>query len=146
MKYQTNSLASMLTFFSLACSVLAMFMLINYDNFGDGGSSIRTIPDHRVGIEIGIGIVTLLLTFLAAEKVKVYDRAWSFFGLFVLAAINVARIFHLPAYTLERGWIPASEVQKTIVLFALAAVLLIAAGIVSTIKVVLLDRLSKGGN
>lgn len=146
MKYQTNTTASLLTFLSLACSVIALFMLINYDNFGSGGTSIRTIPDHRIGIEIGIGIVTMLLTFLAAEKVKVYDRVWSFFGLFVLAAVNVARIFHLPVYTLGLGWIVPSVFQMTVFLFALAAALLIAAGVLSTVKVFLLDRLAKGGN
>jgi hypothetical protein len=146
MKYQTNTSASLLTFLSLACSVIALFMLINYDNFGSGGSSIRTIPDHRIGIEIAIGIVTMLLTFLAAEKVKVYDKVWSFFGLFVLAAVNVARIFHLPVYTLGLGWIPSSVFQTTVFLFALSAALLIAAGVLSTVKVVLLNRLAKGGN
>jgi hypothetical protein len=145
LKYQTNASASLLTFLSLACSVIALFMLINYDNFGTGGSSIRTIPDHRIGIEIAIGIVTMLLTFLAAEKVKVYDRVWSFFGLFVLAVINIARIYHLPVYTFGLGWIPASVYQTTVILFAVAAALLIVAGVLSTTKVLLLDRLAKGG-
>lgn len=144
MKYQTNSLASAITLLSLGLSVIAMFTMITYDSFG-AGEGLRVAPDHMVAIEIGMGIVTMLLTFLAAEKVKYYDRKWSCFGLFVLAGIDLFRIAFLPTYCLEKGWIPVSVYQSTVTLFALAAALLIAAGAISTAKVALLDRFSKRG-
>jgi hypothetical protein len=144
MRYQTNKIASSLVFLSLVLSIVALFTLITYDNFGLDGPLIRIIPDHRIGIEIGIGIVCMLSTFLAAEKLKYYDRTWSFIGVFVLAGINIARIFHLPLYTFAKGWIPASIQIQTILEFALSAALLIAAGVISTIKVILLQKVSKG--
>lgn len=144
MKYQTNSLASTLTLVSLALSVVAMFSIITYDSFGDG-LGLRVAPDHMVAIEIGMGIVTMLLCFLAAEKVKYYDRSWSCFGLFALAGINLFRITFLPPYCLEKGWIPAGVHQTSVILFALSAALLVAAGAISTVKVILLDRLAKRG-
>ncbi len=146
MRYQSNKLASSLVFLSLVFSVVALFTLITYDNFGAGGTLVRIIPDHRVGIEIGIGIVCMLATFLAAEKVKYYDRTWSFVGVFVLAGINLIRIFHLPLYAFSKGWIPLAVQTQTIVEFALSAALLIAAGVISTIKVLWLQALAKGAN
>jgi hypothetical protein len=144
MRYQTNKIASSLVFLSLVLSIVALFTLITYDNFGIDGPLIRIIPDHRIGIEIGIGIVCMLSTFLAAEKLKYYDRTWSFIGVFVLSGINIARIFHLPLYTFAQGWIPVSIQIQTILEFALSAALLIAAGVISTIKVILLQKYSKG--
>ncbi|MDZ4195724.1 MAG: hypothetical protein U1C51_00585, partial [Candidatus Izemoplasmatales bacterium] len=62
MRYQVNGLGQGLTFLSLLCSIVALFVLITYDNYGGTGSSQRVVPDFRVAIEIGIGIFTLLGT------------------------------------------------------------------------------------
>ncbi|MCK7488644.1 MAG: hypothetical protein MZU97_26455 [Bacillus subtilis] len=61
-----------MTFLSLACFELVGIVHCSSITTISAAAerSIRTIPDYHVGIEIGIGIVTMLLTFLAAEKVK----------------------------------------------------------------------------
>ena len=145
MRYQVNGLGQGLTFLSLLCSIVALFVLITYDNYGAAGSSQRVIPDFRVAIEIGIGILTLLGTFLCAEKVKYYDAKWTYVGVFVLATINFIRSRNLPVYCFEQGWIPASIATLTSLLYIFAGIILLVVWVISSIKVFLLSKhLSKG--
>lgn len=88
MRYQKNTSAYGLVLLSIATSLIALFTMINFDTFGSGEGTMRVIPNLRVGVEIALGIVLMLSTFMAAEKVKYYDPTWSFFGLFILAGIN----------------------------------------------------------
>jgi len=82
----------------------------------------------------------MLMTFLAAEKVRYYHPFWSIYGLFVLAGINLLRIFNIPFYAFEKGWIRESTKMVTIIEFAVSAGLLVIAGIVSLIKVLQLRQ------
>lgn len=147
MRYQTNSLCYMLVMFSVLISILALFTLITYDSFGKGS---RVVPDLRIGLEIGLGILMLLVMFLAAEKVKYYDAFWSCYGLFILAGINLFRIFNIPLYAHKKGWIPTNIMTRTIIEFALTVVLLIIAGIISLRNVIILKNymkeIDKNGN
>jgi hypothetical protein len=140
MRYQTNRSGYYFTLLSLVISLIALFTLITYDEFGSIDDSIRVIPDYRVGLEVALGIVLMLLTFLAAEKVKFYHPFWSNYGLFVLAGINTLRIFHIPFYAFEQGWIREKTKTITIIEFAISALFLVVAGIVSLIKVSQLRR------
>ncbi len=150
MRYQTNSAGYLFVFLSLVFSIVALFTLINYDSFGEGLNPTRVVPDLRIGIEITIGIILMLLTFLAAEKVKFYDPIWSYYGLFILAGINFLRIFNIPKYAFDKGWITESTKFWTSLELAVSALLLIVAGIISVRKVYLLHNhmkaIDKHGN
>ncbi|MBE0701440.1 MAG: hypothetical protein IH571_07115 [Acholeplasmataceae bacterium] len=143
MRYQKNASAYTLVLFSIALSIIALFQLINFDVFQVSIGAQRVIPDIRIGIEILIGIVMMLTMFLAAEKIKFYDRIWSTMGLFVLAGINFARVFNIPIYAYDKGWIPANVMVTAMIEFAISGALLVVAGIISTRKVILLHHYMK---
>ncbi len=139
MRYQKNASAYMLVLISLITGMIGLFTLINYDRFiTEGAQNMRVIPNLRVGIEILLGIIMMLMTFLSAEKIKMYDRKWSFYGVFTLAGINIFRMFFLPVYAKEQGWIPNGTMLLVMALYAVTASLLIAAGIISIRKVIML--------
>jgi purine-cytosine permease-like protein len=139
MRYQKNSSAYGLVLLSLITGMIGLFMLINYDQFiTEGDLNMRIIPNLRVGVEILIGIIMMLMTFLGAEKVKLYDYKWSFYWIFVLAGVNVFRIFNLPIYAEKQGWIPESTMYIVMAFYAATAGLLIAAGVISARKVIIL--------
>ena len=150
MRYQTNSLGYLLVMLSLVLSIISLFTLITYDEFTIVGDRVRVIPDLRIGLEIGLAIVLMLMTFLAAEKVKYYSLFWSGTGLFFLGAINILRIFNIPLYAYSNQWIPDNIKTISIIEFAVSGALLLIAGIISLRKVLLLKHhmkaIDKHGN
>jgi hypothetical protein len=135
-----NSLGYWIVLLSLVVSIVATFTLITYDEFTGSGDSVRVAPDLRIGLEIALAIVLMLTTFLAAEKVKFYSPFWSGIGLFGLAAINILRIFNIPFYAFDKGWIPQTIKSRTIIEFVISGSLLVIAGVVSYRKVLLLKH------
>ena len=149
-RYQKNASAYTLVLISIVTSLVAWFTSINYDNFGVTGNTQRIIPDVRIGLEIALGIVLMLGTFLAAERVKIYDIFWSTYGLFILAGINFIRIFNIPFYAYSKGWIPQSTQWVVIVMLVATVILLLSAGVISLRKSIILrehmKELNKDGN
>lgn len=140
LRYQTNSIGYLLVMLSVVISIIALFTLITYDNYGTLADSMRVVPDFRIGIEIAIGIVLMLATFLAAEKIKYYNEAWGFYGLFVLAGINLIRIFNVPTYTYNNDMIPTKTFIITVAELAGSAALLILAAIITIRKIIILKH------
>ena len=140
MRYQKNSSAYGLVLLSLVSGMIGLFTLINYDQFLTVGTNMRVVPNLRVGIEIMLGIIMMLMTFLGAEKIKIYEPKWSFYGIFILAGLNVFRIFNLPIYAKSQGWIPTGTMVAVMIYYAVTAGLLIVAGVISTRKVIILRK------
>lgn len=143
MRYQKNSFAYLFVLLSLVTGMIGLFTVINYDQFITVGDNMRVVPNLRVGIEILIGIIVMLMTFLGAEKVKLYDPKWSFYGIFILAGVNVFRMFYLPIYAKNQGWIPNSTMVTVMIYYAITAGLLVVAGVISTRKVIMLTNYMK---
>ena len=154
MRYQNNKSSYLLVMLSIVLSLIALFTNINYDQFitgvGDDIPIFYVQPDIKVGIEIAIGIIMMLVMFMAAEKIKYYDALWSRFGLFILAGINILRAFNLPLYALEQGWIPYPNVIAIMIEYFASATLLILAGLIAFRKYHVLQahlkELSADGN
>lgn len=146
MRYQENKFSARLVLISLIFSLIALFVMITYDNFNTTGNNIRVVPDARIGVAIGIGIVLMLLTFMASEKIKFYDSFWSRFGLFILAGINFLRIFNIPFYIYGlyddemTAMVPTKTFIYIVVLFVLSSVSLLIAGLAASKKVSLLQK------
>jgi len=134
MRYQHNSIGYTLVMLALAFGLIALFTSINYDEFSTEGNNIRVVPNLRVGLEIALGIILLLVTFMSAEKIKFYDRFWSLYGLFALAIVNLLRIFNIPLYDFNQGWIPVNTLIIIVIEYGLSIVGFILAGIISTKK------------
>lgn len=149
MRYQNNAGAYALVMLSALTGIVALFTLINYDEF-DAVDALRVVPDLRIALEIGLGIIVLLVTFLAAEKVKFYQRNWAFYGLPILAIVNFLRIFNIPFYAYNKGWIPVNTMRAAILEFAITVILLVIAAVISIVKVIkithYLKELNKNGN
>lgn len=144
MKYQKNGLSYGIVFLSMLFSLVAMFTLINYDSFGSAFGSQRVVPDFRVAMEILVGIVTLLLSFLAAEKLKCYQPVWSFVIVYLLAAVDFWRMLSFPGYVcIEKGWVPLEVANRGYFFFQIAGILMIAAGLVASVKVYILRKYGK---
>ncbi len=137
MRYQTNRTSYLLVMLSIVMTLIALFTNINYDQFISVLTDEHVYyvqPDLRVGLEIGLGIIMMLVMFMAAEKIKYYDGFWSRIGLFVLAGINIVRAFNLPLYALNQEWIPFGNVLVIMIEYGVAGLLLIYAGFISLQK------------
>lgn len=144
MRYQKNQLSYAIVLVSMMLSLVALFVLINYDSFQAALGSQRVAPDMRVGLEILVGILVLLVSFLAAEKLKCYDPIWSCGIVYVLAAVDFWRMLSFPSYVcVEMGWVPLATANLGYYLFQIAGILMIVAGLVATIKVYILRKYGK---
>lgn len=134
-----------IVFLSMILSLIALFTLINFDSFGVAFGSQRVIPDLRVALEILLGILTLLVSFLAAEKLKCYDPVWSLGIVYLLAAVDFWRMVSFPNYVcVEQGWVPLETANRAYFLFQIAGILMIVAGLVASVKVIILRKYGKG--
>ena len=139
MRFQYNKLGQLLILLGLAFTTIGMFMLITFDTFG-AQETKRVIPDFVIALDIVFGIVNMLVLFLASEKVKNYDKHFSLYGVFMMAALNIVRLLYTPNYANNKGWLTEGRFISVIVIMAIGALLLILAGIISLRKYLLLEK------
>lgn len=123
MRYQVNSLSFGLVILSLFPSVISLFAIITPSTVG---STFTT------GVEILLSILLLLVTFLAGEKAKAYQKKWGI-ALIVIAAIHILRIFFEPLKLYKLAQLTQAQFIWIIVEIILASTLLVIAGMI-TIK------------
>jgi hypothetical protein len=144
MRYQKNGLSYGLILLSILFSLVATFSLITYDSFTQVAGALRVVPDMRIGLEIFITIIAFMVTFLAAEKIKCYNPVWSFGVIYTLAALNLWRMSSFPAYVFGvRGWVPYEVALRGMIEFGVSGGLLILAGVIATIKVIIIRKYTK---
>jgi hypothetical protein len=97
MRYQKNNFSYFLILLGLVISIVAMFLIVNKIHFTEKLDNKFAFSLYILtAVEILIGIISMLLTFLCAEKVKSYSPFWSTKAVFVLPVINFVRIFLVP--------------------------------------------------
>ncbi|WP_025724470.1 hypothetical protein [Acholeplasma granularum] len=133
MRYQNNSTGYTLTFGGLIFFIWSLFTSINYSLFTGLADEVRVKPDFNVGLDITISIVLILVIFLSAEKVKAYSIKWSY-GLMVISAINIARIFYVPLLSFNSNQIPMDIFVQIAIAHSISAILTLVAGFVSLNK------------
>lgn len=134
LRYRKNGSAYGLTLLSLLFFLLALFNTITYDTYLAANDRPRVMPSEHVAIDIVLAIGLTLMTFLAAEKVKIYDKKWSI-GLFVISGINLLRIFYIPLNSLNNGSVPQSYfIIQILIPMIISIALTVAAGVISYIK------------
>lgn len=119
MRYQNNGLSYGLILLALVLSIIALFVLI---------TPATVKPGLTTAVEIGVNILLILITFLAAEKCKNYKKEWAITA-FVIAGIHILRIFLEPLSQLRSGGISGWQFTIITVLLAATAALLMIAGI-----------------
>lgn len=136
MRYQTNGQAYGFILLGLAISVAALFAII---------TPPTVVPDFTTAIEILINIVLLLVTFLAAERCKFYDRKWANVVI-VIAVVHVLRIFYVPTRLVANGQITALQYTMITILLLVSALFLILGGLITMRKSKILhDHLKEMG-
>lgn len=123
MRYQLNKVSYFLILLALAIQVFSLFQIIT-------PSTVK--PSLQTAIEILVNIVLLLVTFLAAEKNKIYDKKWGI-AVFYIAAIHLARIFYEPMSLFNKAEISFWHFMFIIMQIIMISFLLVFAGII-TIK------------
>ncbi len=124
MRYQTNSRAFGLILLGLAFSVAALFSII---------TPSTVVPDFTTAIEILINIILMLVTFLAAERCKFYDRKWAIIVM-VIAVIHVLRIFYVPTRLVANNMITPTQFSLIVFMLLTSAALLILGGMITLKK------------
>jgi general stress protein CsbA len=149
MRFQQNKFSANFVLLGLVLSLIGLFTMINFNQYIVSGTNIHVIPDMRIGIEIGVAIVLMLMTFMASEKVKFYDTFWSYYGLFILAGINLLRIFNIPFYiygiydsTIE-PMITKTAFRWVVAAFALSSICFTIAGLMALKRVKTLNKYIK---
>ena len=124
MRYQQNKLAYWFVLLAMVNQIGSLFTTI----------IPRSItPTFSTAMEILINITLLLLSFLAAEKVKAYSIKWAY-GLFVIAFAHLLRIFYEPLKLFRLGQITAGHYFIIIDLIVGSIILLVIAAVITMKK------------
>lgn len=143
MRYRKNGIGYGLTLLSLGFFLYALFMTITYDTYLAANDRPRIIPNEHIAVDIVLSIGLILMTFLAAEKVKIYEKKWSI-GLFVISGINFLRIFYIPLRSLQNGSLPGQYFTLQILIPLIIAIgLTLTAGVISLNKTIKLNAFLK---
>lgn len=124
MRYKNDALASGLCLAAVGCDVVYFIAIY---------SRQTVVPDMRMGGDIILNILFLLVGFLASEQAKVYARNWSFVML-GLAAAQLARGLWLPEHYHELGQLVGGAYSLVRMSILASAALMLAAGIVCYIN------------
>ncbi len=136
MRYQNNGLGYLFMMVSLIAFIIALFSSITFNSYlyQETNDYPKVLTDANLALDIAISIIVLLVGFLSAEKIKYYSKQYPYV-IFVLAVINVIRIFTIPMSSLNSGNITIEYFLTAILLPQLISIgLMIAAGVISLIK------------
>lgn len=86
MRYKNNGTSFWLSILAIIADVV-MFIIIYKRK--------ECVPDFQMGFDLLINVIYMLAVFLIAEKTKAYSKKAAF-AAFIIAAIQIARIFWLP--------------------------------------------------
>jgi FtsH-binding integral membrane protein len=129
MRYKKNKLSANLALLGLALSCL-YFLLI----YGQYASAVETyFFKIHLGASVIYNLVFLLAVFYASEGVKNYKTSVCYV-LFVVAVLQVARIFYFPLQSYNAGAITASTLTLCIVYLAVSAACIAASGAIGLIR------------
>lgn len=138
LRYQKNSLSYLLALGGLVFNCLYMVKLL---------ADPDIVPDIHVGVDVVVNIVFLLFVFLGAEKLKVYNKTWSYL-VAGIGLINFARIFYLPTrlLNLETPQILQSDFNLMALYLLISGGLLLAAAVVCYFKCLRLASIVKAAD
>lgn len=153
LKYKTNKLASTLALVSLLFNVLYFCLLYSF--------TASFFATWKIGLSVIFTLVTLLMTFLASEGIKNYNKKYTIL-LLVLAVVQVIRMFGLPLEALQHDLATAKggEIALTggyffteittgtaytmlLIWLALSAAALVASAVIGYINCVKLESYNK---
>lgn len=96
-------------------------------------------PDLTLGADVIINIVFMLIVFLSSEKLKAYQMKWNIYVL-LIGAVQILRVFFVPQHYKEIEMLTGTEYTLTVALILVSGILLLLAGINSSINLKILSR------
>lgn len=130
MRYQSNRSAYSFILLALVLNVVALFMSITPNTI---------VSDYLTAIDILANIIIMLLTFLSAEKCKVYDAKWSI-GAFIIGFIMALQFFLYPTRVHQLGQLTNIDYVVIMVLLFGAAALMFVGGFITLKKHKMLQK------
>lgn len=124
MRYKNNGTSFWLSMLAIIADVV-MFVIIYKRK--------ECIPDFQMGFDLLINVIYMLAVFLIAEKTKAYNKKASYVA-FVIAAIQIARIFWIPLKYYNSNGLTSSQFIWCVGLIVVSALSLVVAGIVAITK------------
>lgn len=148
MRYKKNKLPGNLVLLAIVFNCLYFMVMYgqNVDNnikakFADGS----TVYNIQTGLSVILNLVVLLVTFLTSEEVKGYNKKFCIVT-FVLAAVQIVRIFIYPITTynsqLANGYYVFDiDVLLELIIFLVASAgCLIAGGVIGLLNCIRLEK------
>lgn len=134
-KYRNDSLSYALSLLGLLFNALYFITLYkNNNNF---------YYSYLMGISIIYNLLFMLLVFLAAEEVKIYQRNFSFLLLF-FAIMQIFRIFYYPKLAFKADVLSLETYRLIIIYLVISSLFLIASAILSFRNSTILKRYVEG--
>jgi hypothetical protein len=130
MRYQPNKSGYSFILLGLAISIAALFSII---------TPTTVVPNFGTAVEILLNIVLMLVTFLAAERCKVYSRDWALITL-VIAGIHILRIFLVPTQLVAKGQLSGWQFTGIVFMLVSTAVCLVLGALITLRKQGLLHK------
>jgi len=124
MRYQKNNISYRLVLLGMALSVYTLFATI---------TPKAVVPTLSTAIEILLNIILLLMTFLAAEKCRSYDKKWGIY-LFIISGIHALRMFYEPLKLYRLGQLTSGQYTIIVDIIIATIALYVVAGVITIQK------------
>lgn len=157
LRYKKNKLAANLVLLALVFYCLYFMLLFGIKtstvSAEDGSTTATKFASLQMGFTVILTLATLLVSFLASEGIKGYNKKYSIV-LIVLAVLQVVRIFGYPLYGLQNnlltvnyfGLNPTTSTVEFILLLVYllaSAACYIAAAVIGYVRAVNLEKFEK---
>jgi CDP-diglyceride synthetase len=129
MRYKKNKLAANLALLGLAFGCLYFLQI-----YGHYGTAVKNyFYKIHLGVSVIYNLVFLLAVFYSSEGIKNYKIKINYL-LFVIAALQVVRIFYFPLQSFQAGAIDGVAFTLCVVWLAGSAACIAAAGAIGLIR------------
>lgn len=134
MQYQSDRLSYWLCVLSIIAN--AVYFVGIYAN-KDVAADVTT------GADILLNIIFMMITFLSSEKLKGYQKRWNI-CIAAIGVVQILRVWWLPMHFNRLGMLTGGIFTVSVVSLLVSGVLLLLAGINSSINIRLLSRYVDG--
>ena len=124
MQYQPDKLSYLL------CTLSIIFNMIYFVSIY---TNRDVTPDVTIGADVLINIIFMMIIFLAGEKLKGYEKKWNIYVILV-GIVQISRILFVPRHFNELEMLVGIKYTLSIVWLLTSGILLLLAGINSTIN------------
>jgi TRAP-type uncharacterized transport system fused permease subunit len=130
MQYQLDKLSYWLCVFSIVFNMV--YFVSVYTNK-------VVAPDVTIGADVVVNIVFMLIVFLGSEKLKAYQKKWNVYVM-LIGVVQILRIFFVPMHYNQMEVLIGLEHTLAVVWLSVSGILLLLAGINSSINLKVLSR------